>query len=53
MVRLVASSIDIALEGDVSLEEDSTSEDTFSMRQQELLVTWFSLGESKREMEGV
>jgi hypothetical protein len=53
MVRLVASSIDMALDEDVGLEGDSTYDDTFAIRQRELLVTRFSLGESKREMEGV
>ena len=38
MVRLVASSIDMALDEDVGLEGDSTYDDTFAIRQREL--TW-------------
>jgi hypothetical protein len=53
IARLVSSSIVKALDEDVCLEGDATSEDTFDIRQWECLVTRFSFGESKRELEGV
>jgi hypothetical protein len=51
-VRLEASSIYKALDEDDGLEGNFTSVDTFAIRQRAVLVTRFSLGESKREIEG-